>query len=85
MPAPWLPDATKDATLSALASGLDPDSLVHSGTAWNMVRGLSGFENIDNVDDLFYVRYNWPGISGQALARAAKSKEAPKKEAPPHK
>ena len=82
MPAPWLSDPTKDATLQALVSSLTPDQVVHAETAWNMVRGQSGFTNIDSTDDLCYVRYNWPGLAGQSLlAKSEKKKETPK-EAP---
>jgi hypothetical protein len=82
MPAPWTPDATKNATLQALAAALDPNAVVHADSAWALVRGQTGFTNIDSTDDLFYVRYNWPGISGQTLVKAAEKEEAAPEEAP---
>jgi len=62
MPAPWLPDDTKNATLQQLAAALGPDLKPHAETAWHLVRGQPGFENIDNGDDLYYVAQHWPAM-----------------------
>jgi hypothetical protein len=60
MPAPWSPDSTKDALLENLATALPPGDDVHSGTAYALVRGQPSFDNIDDYDNLAYVRCNWP-------------------------
>jgi hypothetical protein len=62
MPAPWPDDDTKNATLQELADGFDPALKPHSETAWRMVRGKAGFEDIDNGDDMHYVAQHWAGI-----------------------
>jgi hypothetical protein len=59
MPAPWEPDDTKDAPLNELAKAFPVELEPHAETAWNMVRGRSGFEDADSWDDLAYVRHNW--------------------------
>ncbi len=62
MPAPWPDDDQKNATLQNLANALGSEIKPHSETAWHMVRGQSGFEDINNGDDLHYVAHHWPGI-----------------------
>jgi hypothetical protein len=59
MPNPWSPDATKDATLSQLASSLNPGFGIHCETAYALVAGDPGFTGSDSYDDLCYVRFNW--------------------------
>lgn len=71
MPNPWVPDATKDATLSQLASSLDPAFSIHCETAFALVQGDSGFDGPDPYDDLCYVRFNW-GRFAPATTPAAK-------------
>jgi IPT/TIG domain len=63
MPPPWPSDDTKNATLQNLANALGPDLRPHYETAWRMVRGQSGFEDIDNGDDMHYVGHHWPGVN----------------------
>ena len=62
---PWAPDATKDATLSALRTAYPKSTAfggaIHPDMAWHLVRGKAGFTlpEPDCVDDLAYVRFNW--------------------------
>jgi hypothetical protein len=63
MPAPWPDDDVKNATLQTLANALGPDFKPHGETAWRMVRGQSGFEDINNHDDMYYVEHHWPGVT----------------------
>jgi hypothetical protein len=62
MPAPWPDDDKKNATLQTLANSLGADIKPHAETAWRMVRGQPGFEDINNGDDLHYVAYHWAAI-----------------------
>ncbi len=62
MPAPWPDDDTKNATLQNLVDSLGPDIKPHVETAWRMVRGQPGFEDVNNGDDMHYVAYHWPAI-----------------------
>jgi hypothetical protein len=63
MPAPWPDDDTKNATLQNLANSLGADFKPHGETAWRMVRGQPGFEDINNGDDMYYVEYHWPSVN----------------------
>jgi len=63
MPAPWPADDTKNATLQTLANTLGLDLKPHCETAWRMVRGQPGFEDINNGDDFHYVAHHWAGVN----------------------
>jgi hypothetical protein len=69
--APWVPDATRDATLTSLRTACPKAQFpgLHAETAFNMVRGQPGFTPgypgsagpfVDNeADGLMYCRWNW--------------------------
>ena len=72
MPAPWPVDDTKDTTLKNLAISFSADTEPHFETAWRLVRGQPGFEEIDNGDDMAYVAVHWPAIIGTVNLQRAK-------------
>jgi hypothetical protein len=75
-------------TLKEAATGVAaPDANhINSDTAWYLVRGSKGFENIESQNDLAYVREHWPSVYGEALTAAAeKNKKAQKDQPDPPK